>query len=143
MTTQFPESAYTETNGMAYFARMISKIRLFAAGQLPEDYHENLGRSGADGWCCSHLGVDYEALKAHVLANPNASNEAILDWCYSQGRPLQPADLFIWNGFMLKVGWNDRVTPRLIERKAESGLSDRDDIQTMPEYFEWDEGRKP
>lgn len=31
------------TRGMAYFSRMLDKIRLHARGQLAADYHENLG----------------------------------------------------------------------------------------------------
>jgi len=34
---------YERTSGMFYFARMCSKIRLHAAGQLPEDYFDMLG----------------------------------------------------------------------------------------------------
>ena len=136
-----PESAYTETKGMRYFARMLSKIRFFAQGTLREDFHDNLGK-GADGWCCSHLGIDYDQLKVRVLEGGSNSNEEILDWCYAHGRALSDKDIFIWNNFVSKLGWNDSISDTLKRRKAESGLSDRNDIQTMSEYFEYDEGRK-
>ena len=42
---------------------------------------------------------------------------------------------------MRKRGWNDEATETLDTRKTESGLSDRDDIRTMFDYIEVDEGR--
>jgi len=40
--------------GIFCFARMMSKIRLHAAGKLPADYYRNLGH-GADAHCLSLL----------------------------------------------------------------------------------------
>lgn len=139
VTLKVPDSAYMEVRGMLYFARMLSKIRLYAAGILREDFHNNLGEK-ADAWCCNYLRVDYEALKFQTLAG--GSNEDILDWCYHHGRALNEMDLFVWNNFVRKLGWNDVISKRLAELKVETGLADRDDIQTMPDFFEVDEGRK-
>jgi gluconokinase len=41
----------------------------------------------------------------------------------------------------VKLGWNDQLTPILAKRKADGGLSDRDDIQTIAHYIDVDEGR--
>jgi gluconokinase len=49
----------------------------------------------------------------------------------------------VWNEFIRKFGWNDKATPVLQQLKAQSGLAGRDDIVTMVEYMEVDEGRKP
>ena len=49
---QKPVSAYEKAGGMAYFPRMLCKIRLHAAGELHPDFHSNLGK-GADGRCLS------------------------------------------------------------------------------------------
>ena len=38
MKTKFPCSAYQETNGIVFFARMLDKIRLNASGELPPGY---------------------------------------------------------------------------------------------------------
>jgi hypothetical protein len=43
---------------------------------------------------------------------------------------------------MRKRGWNDVATERLIQRKAESGFAQREDIQTFFDYIDADEGRK-
>ena len=63
----FPRSTYDRTGGIVYFARMLDKIRLHAAGNLAVDYHDNLGTS-FDGRCCRFLGVEYVALCDRALA---------------------------------------------------------------------------
>lgn len=135
-----PKSAYEKSGGMMYFPRMLDKIRLHAAGELRADFVENLGRR-ADGWCVGFLQVSYPALKEKVLAG--CSDEEALRWCFAQGRTLNEVDLMLWNSFMTKLGWNDFYSTRLQQGKAESGLGKREDIVTMVEYFEVDEGRKP
>jgi gluconokinase len=135
-----PRSAYDKTGGMMYFARMLDKIRLFAKGELRPDFHTNLGK-GADNWCLDFLRVDYDALRERVLAK--GTDEEILAWCFEHGRALNDTDFLVWNSFVAKLGWNDLAAPRLRKYKEASGLGDRNDIQTMLEYFEVDEGRKP
>jgi gluconokinase len=134
-----PISAYQETLGMIYFARMLDKIRLHAAGKLRDDFCENLG-SGLDGRCVNFLRVPYAGLVARTLQG--GSDEDILRWCFEHGRETNEGDIFVWNQFLKKVGWQDGVSEILVRRKQESGLADRDEIMTMAEYFEYDEGRK-
>ena len=67
MNTRFPRSVYDKTGGIVYFARMVDKIRLQAAGALGKDYIENLG-TGFDGRCCDFLGIKYDELKKQALA---------------------------------------------------------------------------
>ena len=133
-----PCSPFDETGGLKYFPRMLAKIRLHAQGKLWEDLHANLGK-GQDGWCAEFLHVNYEDLRARVLQG--GTDEEILQWCQEQGRPLNDTDIFVWNAFATKLGWNDRVSAILTKRKAESGLAHRDDIQTMAHYIDADEGR--
>lgn len=124
---------------MIYFSRMLDKIRLHAAGNLREDFCENLG-AGFDSRCVNYLRVEYGTLVNRVLEG--GTNEEILKWCFEAGRKLSEGDLFIWNQYISKVGWQDAVTEILTRRKKESGLETREEIQTMLEYFEYDEGRK-
>jgi Domain of unknown function (DUF5069) len=135
-----PRSAYDKTCGIMYFARMLDKIRLYASAELRPDFHANLGK-GADGWCTSFLRIDYNSLRERVLTG--GSDEEIFAWCQEVGRKLNDTDLLVWNSFIAKLGWNDLASPRLRKFKESSALGDRDDIQTMAEYFEVDEGRKP
>lgn len=125
---------------MIYFARMLDKIRLYDAGQLRADFHANLGLGG-DSWCTGFLRVSYTDLRERTLEG--GTDEEILAWCFEKGRALDKIDLFIWNQAMSKLGWRDRATSALEKHKAASGLAHRDDILTMPDYFDVDEGRKP
>ncbi|RYD36046.1 MAG: DUF5069 domain-containing protein [Verrucomicrobiaceae bacterium] len=134
-----PLSAYQETLGMIYFARMVDKIRLNAAGNLREDFTANLG-SGFDGRCTGFLRVEYDALVKRTLEG--GTDEEVLEWCFANGRHLTEGDIFIWNQYLSKTGWQDGTTEILARRKRESGLEEKDEIQTMAEYFEYDEGRK-
>ena len=136
----YPKSPREMTRGMMYFPRMLDKIRIHARGELHEDYHENLGAvRAADGMCCNFLRVHYRDLRERVLQG--GSDEEILDWCFEKGRRLNEGDLFVWNGFGSKLGWRDSVTPRLEKRKQEFGISHRDDIITIPDLIDYDEGR--
>lgn len=134
-----PISAYQETLGMLYFARMLDKIRKHDAGELREDFCDNLG-SGFDGRCVNFLRVAYPDLCARVLAG--GTDEEILKWCFEAGRELSEGDIFIWNQYLTRSGWKDANSETLVRRKKESGLEEFDQIETMLEYFEYDEGRK-
>lgn len=126
---------------MFYFARMLDKIRLHARGDLHPDYHANLGaKRTADWFCCGFLRVDYADIRARVLEG--GTDLEILHWCYEKGRRLDAIDMMIWNEFARKLGWNDPGTSVLEKYKAGSGLAGRQDIVTMMDYFEVDEGRK-
>ncbi|MGB3118845.1 MAG: DUF5069 domain-containing protein [Verrucomicrobiales bacterium] len=134
-----PCSPLDEVCGLAYFPRLTGKIRLHAAGRLWEELHSNLGR-GLDAWCVDFLHVSYEDLRARVLEG--GSDGEIFEWCTTNGRALNDSDLLVWRHFTAKFGWNDKAADILTKRKAENGLSDRDDIQTMAHYIDIDEGRK-
>ena len=136
----FPKSALEKAGGMAYFPRLLDKIRLHAQGKLPPAYHSDLGK-GADGWCAQFLRVDYDELKQRVLAG--GMDGEILQWCFEHGRQLDANDLNIWNGYITKVGWRDAASARLEQVKAETGLAHRTDLVTMADFFEVNEGREP
>lgn len=127
--------------GLVYFARMLSKIRLQQAGRLPEDLRENLGL-GFDAKCVRFLRVTYQALCDRVReSGGNASDEELLEWCYSQGRRPDEDEIDLWNTYMRKHGWKDKATPILERRKRESGLEGREDLETMFQYIDADESR--
>jgi gluconokinase len=133
-----PKSPQDETAGLRYFARMLDKIRLHADGKLEPDYHFNLGR-GVDGRLTKYLKVDYPKLRARVLEG--GTDEEILEWCFAHGRRLDKNDIEIWNGFSSKLGWNDFASEHLAKLKADAGLGDREDIQTLGRLFDVEEGR--
>jgi gluconokinase len=124
-----------------YFGRMLDKIRLHAAGKLPEGWQPQLGISmkGSFDWrCCEFLKIDYAALQAETLKG--GSDDELLTWAYANGRQPDEQEIEVWNAFMVKRGWRDAGTQRLHERLAEIGLPP-DAAQTMFEFIDIDEGR--
>ena len=138
---QFPlRSPLEKVGGLFYFGRMLDKIRLHAKGELPSDYHANLGK-GFDEKCVKFLRVDYDQLVDRV--KQAGTDEEILEWCFTVGRQPSEDELYVWNEFMRKRGWNDEVSEMVNRRKAEAGMSGRSDIQTSFQFIDADEGRLP
>jgi hypothetical protein len=131
-----------QIHGLVYFARMLDKIRLAAAGRLPEGWQATRGSAakGSFDWrCCEFLHLDYAALEAEVL-QANKSDEELLAWAYAHGRQPSETEIEVWNAFMQKRGWRDAGTQRLNERLAEIGLPPGT-VLTMFEFIDLDEGR--
>jgi gluconokinase len=136
-------SPYTKVSRLVYFGRMLDKIRLHAAGQLPPEYVANLGDSQPgvfDTRCCLFLGVKFADIQTRTLAGEK--DEAILAWCHERGTARSDQDCEVWNGFMMKRGWRDAAHTRLQQRIAESGLQNKT-IETFFDYIDCDEGRDP
>jgi gluconokinase len=134
-------SPYVKVGRLVYFGRMLDKIRLHAAGKLPEaDYGANLGK-GFDGRCCNFLRVNYDELKARVLAG-DASDEQLLAWAEERGGRRTDEECEVWSGFMMKRGWRDESAEIVARRVRESSLESKP-IQTMFDYIDFDEGRDP
>ena len=131
-------SPHDKVGDLVYFGRMLDKIRLHESGALPAEYHANLGEF-FDKMCVQHLGVTYPALVERV--KQGGADGEIFAWCQENGRPLTGQDIHIWNEFIRKRGWNDPFNARLVQRKAESGFTSRDDIQTLFDYIDADEER--
>jgi gluconokinase len=129
-----------KVGGLFYFGRMLDKIQFHAKGELPSDYHANLG-IGFDEKCVKFLRVDYEELVERV--KQGGTDEEILEWCFTAGRRPSEDDIYVWNEFMRKRGWNDEVSDMVARRKAEAGMTDRSDIQTSFQFIDADEGRLP
>jgi gluconokinase len=129
-----------KVGGLFYFGRMLDKIRLNTKGQLPPDYHANLGK-GFDEKCVTFLQINYDQLVDRV--KQSGSDKEILEWCFSVGRKPSENDVYIWNEFMRKRGWNDEVSETLKRRKQEAGMSNRSGIQTAFQFIDADEGRLP
>ena len=130
---------YDKTLGMFYFARMCSKIRLHAAGKLPQDYFDMLGQ-GFDGRTCRYLGVSYEDVKRQLLAGKKDSE--VLEWCFGKGGRLTAEEILIYNSFMSKRGWRDDETDGFIPAMIkEYGVRDDGSVITDFDLIEMDEGR--
>lgn len=136
--TLFPCSARLELGGIVYLPRLFDKIRLMHAGTLHPDFHGNLGL-GMDLWTCQFLGVDYNDLKAQILAG--ATDEEALAWARENGITRPDFELAWFTAYITKRGFRDEMSERLAQRKKEAPETDREDIQTFMDYIEVDEGR--
>jgi gluconokinase len=135
-------SPFDQVKGIVHFGRMLDKIRLAAAGKLPEAWLAARGaaiKTSFDARCCRFLHIDYAALEAETLKG--GSDEELLAWAFANGRQPNEDEIEMWNGFMTKRGWRDSGTQRLNERLAEIGLPPGT-VQTMFEFVDLDEGRR-
>jgi gluconokinase len=134
-------SPFSQVKGLVYFGRMLDKIRLAAAGKLPEGWQPMRGAvKGSFDWrCCRFLHIDYAALEAETLKGEK-SDEELLAWAFAHGRQPDEQEIEVWNAFMTKRGWRDAGTQRLHERLAEIGLPPGT-VETMFEFIDLDEGR--
>lgn len=136
MSFQRPRSPKDEIDGIICFPRLCDKARLHASGRLHPDYQGNLG-GGMDLWTCQFLGVDYQELRAQILAG--LTDEEALAWAKSMGSPRTETEQAWWTSFMKCRGFRDEIAERLTMRKAESGLQDREDILTFMDYIDADD----
>ena len=131
-----------QVRGIVYFGRMLDKIRLAAAGKLPEGWQPARGQqmtNSFDDRCCRFLKIDYTAIEAETLKG-GRTDEELLEWASQHGRRPDEQEVEVWNGFMTKRGWRDSGTQRLHERLAEIGLPPGT-VETMFEFIDLDEGR--
>ena len=136
-------SPYDKVGRLVYFGRMLDKIRLHAAGQLPADYLPNLGDAVPgmlDTRCCTFLQVPYEEIKQRTLAG--GSDEAILEWAELRGGRRSDDDCFIWNSFLKKRGWHDSAeTVEFLQRRIKDFGQEGKGIETFFDNIDGDEGR--
>jgi len=134
-------SPYEEVGGLVAFGRTLDKIRLHAAGELPEDYHPMLGVPNPytiDGKSCRLLGVSYEDLTAETLKG--RTDEEVLEWAFRTGRRPSELEIEVSNAQAIKQGWHDELTDHLRQMVADAGYP-TERILTFADFLEYDEGR--
>ncbi len=135
-------SPRAKVGGLCHFGRLLDKIRAHERGELPEEYHRNLGLSvGLDGHLCAFLNLKFEDLRER--ARQGGSDEEILEWCFARGWRPTKGQMRIWNEFARKFGWNDRASAFIEKTKAEEGLADRTDLPAAFDLIDFREGRAP
>lgn len=119
---------------------MLDKIRLHAAGELPDDWASALGLDrGFDGRLCRFLNIEFATLQAEVLKG--GTDEELLEFVFQKSRKPTEEEVEVWNGFMMKIGWRDAYAERCVIRLREAGLP-TDLVETMFDFIEVDEGRR-
>jgi gluconokinase len=136
-------SVYAKVGRLVYFGRMLDKLRLHHAGQLPAVYVDNLGDKQAnvlDGRCCRFLGIKYSDLRGRALLG--GTDEELLAFAHANGTPRSDEECHVWNRFIVKLGWRDERSHVLPQRIRDSGLEGWP-IETIVDHIEFDEGRDP
>src|SRR4029453_18765066 len=102
------------------------------------EYQVNLGKD-FDKKCVTFLRVRYELVVEYV--NYGLSDEAILESCFGMGRRPSDSEIYIWNEFMRKRGWNDELSETLESQKKIGAMLSRSEIQPVFQFIDADEGR--
>ena len=81
-------SPFEQVNGLVYFGRMLDKMRLAAAGELPPDWDAARGtkhKTSFDSRCCRFLQIDSAVLEAETLKRDKTDAE-LLVWAFQCGQ---------------------------------------------------------
>jgi hypothetical protein len=134
----YPRSPRELMCGWVYLPRFVDKIRLHLAGKLHSDYTENFTK-GFDGTWLKAAGVTAEQM-IEVVKN-SITDGQVTDWVAGNVKK-SDADKAAFRDFIFKRGTEGgEVSARLTMRKEQSGLGDRNDIQTFVDYIDADEKR--
>ena len=136
--TIYPRSPYEVMNGWVHLPRLVDKIRLHEAGQLPDDYQPNYLHKGFDLAWFKASGVESGTLVG--IVQNSITDGQVSDWVKANVNASDEAKAAL-RGKLLSYGTEGALLELLIKRKAESGLQDRDDIRCMFDYIDADEGR--
>jgi hypothetical protein len=132
-----PYAAHGRT-GLMYLPRFLAKCRYVKEhGALPTSYAKNYKR-GIDRFLCLHLGIDPGAVEAIV-------RDAKDDEEVERGlMGILPADVRAakWNRELAQKGMTPAGRQFLLEALTAMGCADRaDDIKSVPDLIDFDEGR--
>jgi len=124
--------------GLLHLPRFLAKCRQVKIhGALPPSYAKNYKR-GCDRFLCQHLGIDPAAVEKIVLES--ATDEEV----ELRLRQLLPADVRAaqWNRRYVQMGMTTAGREFIREALTAMGCADRaDDIRSVPDLMDFDEGR--
>lgn len=125
--------------GWVHLPRLIDKIRLHKAGLLAEDYQENFLKKGFDAKWLEVAGVEGDKLVEVV--SESVCDGQVCDWVIRNVK-VSVRDKEQFREHVINYGREgDELRAKLQQRKEESGMADRDDIQCFVDYIDADEGR--
>jgi hypothetical protein len=126
--------------GLLWLPRFVAKCRYVKEhGALPASYAKNFKR-GIDRFFCLHLGIDPSAVEQLVR---DSKDDAEIERGLSR---LLPADVraAAWNRELVQKGMTPAGREFLAEALAAMGCADRvEDIRSVPDLIDFDEGRIP
>jgi len=135
----YPRSPRETMDGWHYLPRYVDKIRLHLAGKLHSDYTENFGK-GFDAMWLKAAGVAHEQMIEVV--KKSVTDGQVCDWVRQSAKKSAAEKAAHWQEVLSrpKVD-NAEAVARLKMRKEQSGMAQRDDIQTFVDYIDADEKR--
>jgi hypothetical protein len=135
----YPRSPRETMSGWMYLPRYVDKIRLHLAGQLHSDYQANLGK-GLDGKWLAAAGLTHEQFVDVVKSS--LTDGQVADWVRQNVKRSEAEKKAHAEGILHYPAPEDEaLQQRLRQRKEESGLTHRDDIQSFVDYIDADEKR--
>jgi hypothetical protein len=135
----YPRSARETMCGWLHLPRYIDKIRLHLAGRLHLDYQPNLGK-GFDGLWLKAAGLAHEHFVEVV--RPTITDGQVADWVRHHVRCSDVEKQALARSILDYPKADDGAgQERLRARKAEAGLSHRDDIRVFVDFIDADEKR--
>ena len=133
-------SAYTPhpATGLLHLPRFLAKCKFVKAhGALPPSYAKNYKR-GCDRFLCQHLGIDPAAVEK--IVQESATDDEI----EAKLKAFFPADVRAaqWNRRYVQMGMTEAGRAFRAEALTAMGCGDRvDEIKSVPDLIEFDEGR--
>jgi hypothetical protein len=122
-----------------HLPRYVDKIRLHLAGKLHSDYQPNLGK-GFDGMWLKAAGVSHEQFLG-VVKN-SITDGQVCDWVRQNVNRTPAEKAAFRDAYCARPLADDPAAiDRFKQRKAEAGLSHRDDIKFFVELLDADEKR--
>jgi Domain of unknown function (DUF5069) len=73
--------------------------------------------------------------------NEGLADHAILQSCFGMGHRPYEGEIYMWNEFMRKRGWNDELSGMLENQKKKHAMLSRSEIQTAFQFIDADAGR--
>ena len=137
----YPRSPREKMVGWSYLPRFIDKIRLADAGKLHSDYEPNYLHKGFDAKWLETVGLEAEEFV--TVVNNMITDGQVVDWV-RENVEVDEATRDLFNDAVGNYGSdeaNTELRQRLVERKKEAGMGDRDDVQCFVDFIDADEGR--
>ncbi len=133
MRAPYPRSPKIRLGNIAHLGRMIDKVRLRQAGQIP-DY--NYLTVGFDRYLLDFLELDTSAFEQNV--RDGGTDQDILDWVRAQMTTRTPEELAGWNERIETSGPMDDTAKRRFQQRLEDVAKKRGvSVATLPHVTAW------
>jgi hypothetical protein len=142
-TALYPRSPKEQVGGLCHLGRLIDKVRMRNAGQIP-DY--NYLTVGFDKYLLDKLEIKGENFEKRVLQG--GTDAEIADWVKANGKALTDQEKAEWNQMVLTFGPKAEMAQKAFDRNLAAIAEKRGvpveqlaHIKTWFELIEHDEGR--